>query len=227
VQVATPEFETQVLTAFSQKLLEYCDELLRSRQTNGARLLIVSVVTAMPVPGLRARLDDHAARLLGRRLPGARLDQMFFAVDRAIAEPLYAIGVDERPPPAPLPADDDPSPVRLLTLSFGRPHRFVFQLEPSPAWLPFRRGAHAAGLQYEIALPDYLSAVPRGTLLHLRYRRGVVQLRRTAARPEYRVDVDDRELAPDGRAPLADRGRIGFGNHRGRTELRYAQMELL
>ncbi|MEV8510752.1 hypothetical protein [Dactylosporangium sp. NPDC051484] len=229
MQAATPEFETQVLTAFSQKLQEYCDHLLRARRADVSRpLLVVSVVTAMPVPGLRDRLDEHATRVLGRRLPGARLDQMFFGVDRSMSEP-FAIGVEERPPVGPPSEDDEAarSPVLLLTLSFGQPHRFVFQLEASPVWVPIRRGLPAEDLRHEIALPEYISSVPRGVLLELLYRHGRVDLRRTEARPEYRVAVDDHRLGPGEQIVLGPRGRIGFLNGGGHAELRYVLMERL
>ncbi|WP_432989146.1 hypothetical protein [Dactylosporangium sp. CA-233914] len=230
MQAATPEFETQVLTAFSQKLQEYCDHLLRSRPAGASRpVLVVSVVTAMPVPGLRDRLDDHATRVLGRRLPGARLDQMFFGVDRSMSEPLYAIGVEERPPVVPPPEDDEAAraPVLLLTLSFGHPHKFVFRLQASPAWVPIRRGLPSGDLRHEIALPEYLSAVPHGVLLELCYRHGRVELRRTEGRPEYRVAVEDRWLRSGERIALGSRGRIAFLNGGGHAELRYVLMERL
>ncbi|GAA3456969.1 hypothetical protein [Dactylosporangium matsuzakiense] len=229
MQAARPEFETEVLTAFSAKLREYCDHLLRSRGAEGiGPVLVVSVVTAIPVPALRKRLDDLAVQMLGRRLPGARLDRMFFAVDQAMSEPMYAIGVEERPP-VERPADDEAArlPVQLLTLSFGRPHKFVFGLEARAAWVPIRRGLPTAGARREIALPEYLSMVPRGVLLELRYSHGRVELRRTEDRPEYHVEVDQSRLDRGQSIALGPRGGIAFRNGGGQAELRYVLMERL
>jgi len=226
VRAATPDYETTVLTVFSHQLQAYCAAANRDRRARPPIVLVISVVTAAHLDGLRERLAEFAGRILSRELPAARLDGLYFAVDPAMTEPQCHIGIDDRMPVPPAGrADSVHYPPRLLTLAFGPAHRFVFPLVVGPAWLAVRRGRPAADLRYEISLPEHFIAVPAGTLLQLRYEPGRVDLRRTDERTEYTVAVDGVALAPWQSVELGGGGSITYANGSGRSALRYVLME--
>ncbi|WP_433605196.1 hypothetical protein ACQP2P_26685 [Dactylosporangium sp. CA-139114] len=220
-----PDFETKVLAAFLQTLQRYCEQLRGTPTAARDGLsLASSIVTARPVPQLRGRIRREAERVLGRELPGARLERTFFALDPRMSEPWYAIGIDHRLP-APT-ADDEPEgPVLILTLAFSGPLRWAYPLVIADAWQAIRRGPPSADLRQEISLPDHVNAVPAGPLLRLRYRPGVVEVCRTDLKPHYAVAVDEYLLAPGNRVALAGHGRIRFTNGTAQSELRYVLME--
>jgi hypothetical protein len=226
--VDTSEFETKLLTAFTEKLLAYCSAMRRDARFD-PKLgldLTISVVTGWPVPNLRARMRDRAVQVLRRELPGARLDQLFFGVNFDLPEPGYLIGIEYRPP---RPPESDrlghPAPVLLLTLAYAGDHRYVFPLVTTRSWISIRRGPPAPDLRHEISLPDHMNAVPAGVLLELRYAERVVEVRRTANRPQYTVAADDRRLEPGDRVSLGREGWIVYANTAKQTELRYSIVE--
>jgi hypothetical protein len=111
---------------------------------------------------------------------------------------------------------------RLLTFGFGN-LRFDYVVEdPSPAWLPLVRQTRRGGGP-GLTLPQSMNLVPTGPLLELRVALGVLQVRRTAYRPEISVTVNDEYLRPsivDG-LPVDDRGRLQYHYPGGSCVLEY------
>ncbi|GAB3853697.1 hypothetical protein ACFPIJ_61850 [Dactylosporangium cerinum] len=222
-----PDFETSVVDEFRERLLEYCTRQHTGGRSDARRLEVtITVVSARPVVSLRNTLRPYALRVLGAELPGARLGQVLFAVDEHLPAPWHKVSVrgrlrgDPVPPPEDRPAEPA-HPVLVLTLAYERDHQYVFHLVASADWLPIRRGPAAEDFRYEIPLPDYLNAVPRGTLLDLRYWQGLVELRRTSARPDYAVQVDGHWLAPGQQLRIGPRGRIAYTLDRRESVLNY------
>jgi hypothetical protein len=221
-----------VQTAFTTELLDYC-----TRMGNGPRIDLsildvrVTVVTAWPVPGLRADLGPRARRILSRELPSAQLDRVFFAVNERLPAPHYQIEVQGWPRQLAEPdhrgnGHREPAyPVLVLTLAYESDHQFVYPLAVTPLWLEIRRGPAAQDHRHEIPLPNHLNAVPAGALLQLRYWQGRVELRRAPVKPHYLVQVDGHWLAPGQQVQIAYEGWIAYARDGRRTVLDYLLKE--
>ncbi|MFF5232359.1 hypothetical protein [Dactylosporangium sp. NPDC000521] len=227
-----PDFETSVVDEFRERLLEYCSIQHTGGRADMGRLEVtITVVSARSVANLRNTLRPYAMRVLDAELPGARLSQVLFAVDEQLPAPWHKVSVQGRlrgepaPPPSPSHPAEPAQPVLVLTLAYQRDHQYVFHLASTADWLPIRRGPAAEDYRYEIPLPDYLNAVPRGALLDLRYWQGLVEVRRTPARPDYSVRVDGQWLTPGQQLRVGPSGSIVFASGQRESVLNYLLKE--
>jgi hypothetical protein len=110
----------------------------------------------------------------------------------------------------------------VLTLTYGA-WRGSYPLLSSHVWIPIGRGLVEGGRRSSVRLPDYMKAVPRGTLIELCHYAGDVRLRRSNNRKEYLVRVDGRPLSSGHPVTAAAAGSIAYGSGSdASTELDYA-----
>ncbi len=97
-----------------------------------------------------------------------------------------------------------------LTLLYAADLRLEYRRRSIDTWLGLGRLLPSAGKYVPVEVPRGVAAVPRGQLLMIRYHAGVVQVRRTAERPEYSVVVDGRQLMPHQRVTCGESGTIEY-----------------
>jgi hypothetical protein len=106
---------------------------------------------------------------------------------------------------------DDPDAGAFLVLVYHPDLGFYrYPLYPADRWLGIGRDVTSSEHRPALRLPRYLSAVPRGGLLEVRYWQGNAELRRSAQRPEYAVWVNERRLAPGLRVRIGATGLISY-----------------
>jgi hypothetical protein len=95
-----PQFETVVVKAFRDALLQYCGRAVLDPRVDPKQLRIrITVVTASPQHGTLAQeVRTFAERTLRRDLPGTRLESLTFPLDSDIGEPGYRLDIQ---PPLP------------------------------------------------------------------------------------------------------------------------------
>lgn len=98
----------------------------------------------------------------------------------------------------------------VLALCFGS-WRWTYPLVTSDTWIPLGRGLVSGGRRSTVRVPEFMSAIPRGTLLLIRHTDDATHLRRSAMRTEYVVSVDGRPLATGAQATLARSGAVEYG----------------
>jgi len=235
-----PRFEAQVLAAFERTLFEYCQLAVVHPLVDPARLeLRITVLTGPPVETIRDRLRALAGQLIEREL-AARSTVVVFARDLTDRPPGYRILIQPPLPDAvtdpggatapPAGSDQiteviDPTDVTsrsagrpvVLTIAYGDRLRWSYPLIAAPVWIPVGRGLVAGGTRSSIRVPDFATAVPRGSLLLLRHLPEATTLRRAAQRPEYTVRVDGQPVPPGGTVTAGGSGTIHYALAHGRS----------
>jgi hypothetical protein len=118
--------------------------------------------------------------------------------------------------PEPWAAPTSPSGDRVesssttLLLTFDTKLTSDFPLFASDSWLPLGRDLPERLPGRALRIADHLTAVPRGALLEVRYRRGDVHVRRTYQRHDCAVFLDGLRLHPGDPVLLETDGTIDF-----------------
>lgn len=183
-QWSGPQFETLVLKAFKTALLEYVNRAEPDpRVPRRLPVRITVVTTTYQRETLYQQIQAFAERTLYRDLPGTRLESLAFPLDRTVGEPGYRIRIDpvlpgyttdpgglRHPPLRPVspvsPVEESPA---TLILIYGEMLRFQYPLFFSDSWLSLGRGLPDNDWP-ALRIPDYVTAIPRGALLKLRYQ---------------------------------------------------------
>jgi hypothetical protein len=116
------------------------------------------------------------------------------------SDPWVPTGRDATAPWSPAAAGRDRRhPARagtFLVVTFDRKVAYGYPLDPADEWIQIGRQVASGPGRPAIRLPDFLTVVPRGALLELRYQLDRLELRRSRERAEYDVWVDGARLPP-------------------------------
>ncbi|MFC7478961.1 hypothetical protein ACFQX7_01240 [Luedemannella flava] len=108
-----------------------------------------------------------------------------------------------------------------LRLTYAGMKPWSFALDSDDVWIPVGRNVPGDGQRPPVSLPDYVSAVPRQPLLHIRYWQGVASWRRSPVRSRYAVLVDGQRLTHGQVHPCVSEGTIEYVVSGDRTRLVY------
>lgn len=187
----------------------------------------VSTLIHVRVRSRRMVPDEHTAAIRAELLEeaaahgGAKVT-VEFKTDDALAVD-YEITCWRDDPVGPTEPDPEPEADQrgrscLLVLSRDR-LSCDYLLRPRDSWLGLARAPEE---RTDIAIPPWMSAIPRGRFLELRYLDEVLTARRTDHRPEYTVLIDDEPLTVGRERVFPTAGVLGFRAEDGVVErLRY------
>jgi hypothetical protein len=225
-------FEAQMVGAFRAELFDYCARAAAGPRAGRPRRVLVTVVAAPGLEETRAQIRTVARLTTEQELPEAHVE-VVFALDTTLPPHGYRF---EMAPPLPSPTTVPGGPRAVprrppeqlgaaagevaLVVGYGDRLQWTYPLFSTDAWIPLGRlVTHRPGPV--LPMPAYLTAVPRGPLLMVRYWRDTVALRRTRERPEYAVVVDGQRLWPWRAVAVLPAGSIHYLRDGPRTELAY------
>ncbi|MFI6227923.1 hypothetical protein ACIBCR_11480 [Micromonospora echinospora] len=195
-------YERMVFERAAAEIADYCAaaRAALSPDQRAALRVIINLCTDRDVGDVKRRIREHAAHAFDVELGGARLDALYHDIDPWLPDPGFQVVI---PRTSDAPTTDpgvDVVPdgsVRLrLTLVYAGDLRLEYRLRSMDVWLGLGRLLPNDGKHVPVEVPRGITAVPRGRLLMIRYHARLMQLWRTAERPEYHLLVDGRPLLP-------------------------------
>ncbi|SCL34512.1 hypothetical protein GA0074692_3850 [Micromonospora pallida] len=228
-------YERMVFERAAAEVADYCAAVRAalSPAERSALRVTVHLYTDRDVGDVKRRIREHAAQAFDVELDGARLDALYHDIDPSLPAPGFRVVIPRNLGAPTTDPGGDPVPdgsiTLRLTLVYATDLRLEYRLRSLDTWLGLGRLLPSAGKYVPVEVPRGVVAVPRGRLLMIRYHARLMQLWRTAERPEYRVVVDGRPLLPQ-QQPVAcgEHGTIEYRHTAGNGQssiIRYHAVE--